>query len=67
MTSCRRTGFVLIRAAIPKILENPDFKKWYTASDMIPAFMTHDQYQAMIDQFAKEQHDAFVKNGLIAQ
>ena len=54
-------------AAIPKILENPDFKKWYTDADMIPAFMPHDQYQAMIDQFAKEQHDAFVKNGLIAQ
>ncbi|HEY4164137.1 MAG TPA: tripartite tricarboxylate transporter substrate binding protein [Dongiaceae bacterium] len=53
--------------ALPKILANPEFKKWYTDSDMIPAFMTHDKYQAMIDEFAKEQHDAFVKNGMIAQ
>jgi len=53
--------------AIPKVLDNPDFKKWYEARDMVPAFMPHGEYQKMITEFADEQHKFFVENGLISE
>lgn len=42
-------------AAIPALLEDPEFKKSYQESSLIPAFMPHDEYGAFITRFAEEQ------------
>jgi putative tricarboxylic transport membrane protein len=48
-------------AGIQKVLEQPDFKKWYRDQQLSPAFMSHDQYGPFIANFAKEQQAFFVK------
>jgi len=46
--------------AIPVLLDDPEFKKFYQESSLVPAFMPHEQYVEFIDQFAEEQK-AFMK------
>jgi len=46
--------------AIPVLLDDPEFKKFYEESSLVPAFMPHEQYVEFIDQFAEEQK-AFMK------
>jgi putative tricarboxylic transport membrane protein len=48
-------------AAIPKVLAQPEFRKWYLNQQLISEFMPHDQYVKFIDGFAKEQQTFFVK------
>ena len=47
--------------AVPMLLEDADFKKWYSQASLVPTFMPHDEYAAFIDKFAKGQEDFFVK------
>lgn len=47
--------------AIPMLLEDPDFKKWYSASALVPAFMPHGEYETFIDAFAEDQKEFFAK------
>jgi putative tricarboxylic transport membrane protein len=47
--------------AIPLVLEDPDFKQWYSASALVPTFMPHEEYEQFIDEFAEEQKAFFVK------
>lgn len=47
--------------AIPMLLEDPDFKKWYSQSSLVPTFIPHGEYATFIDEFAKEQEAFFVK------
>ena len=46
--------------AIPRVLEDPEFKEWYSASALVPAFMPHEEYEQFINQFAQEQQEFFV-------
>ena len=48
-------------AAIPKVLENAEFKKWYEHGELMPAFMPHDQYVKYIDETVKKQQAFFEK------
>ena len=41
--------------AIPLLLEDPEFKKFYQESSLVPAFMPHDEYVEFINEFAEEQ------------
>lgn len=48
-------------AAIPALLDDPEFKKYYEASSLVPAFMPHDEYGTFIAGFADEQRQ-FMKD-----
>jgi putative tricarboxylic transport membrane protein len=41
--------------AIPTLLDDPEFKKFYEESSLVPAFMPHDEYARFIGEFAEEQ------------
>lgn len=47
-------------AAIPKLLEDPKYKKLYTDNNLQPGFIPHADYVKFIDQFGKET-EAFLK------
>jgi len=47
-------------AGIPKVMLDPEFQKWYKAANLIPAFMTHDEFTTFMASVVKEQ-DAFFK------
>ena len=51
-------------AAIPALLADPEFRKFYQDSSLVPAFMPHDQYVEFIGQFAAEQKDFMQKYGI---
>lgn len=53
--------------AAPKLLEDPEFKKWYTQNALIPTFMKHEEYKKFLDEFAAEQRAFYVKNGIIKE
>lgn len=46
--------------AIPKVMADPEFQKWYKAANLIPAFMTQDEFVPFMADVVKEQ-DAFFK------
>ena len=41
-------------AAIPKLLEDPDYKRLYVANSLEPGFIPHTEYVAFMSQFAAE-------------
>lgn len=47
-------------AAIPQVMMNPEFQKWYKDASLIPAFMNHDEFTTFMASVVKEQ-DAFFK------
>jgi len=51
--------------AIPKMLKDPVFKKWYEDGSLIPAFQKHEDFAAFIDNFGKQQREFFIANKLI--
>jgi tripartite-type tricarboxylate transporter receptor subunit TctC len=50
--------------AVPKLLEDPEFKAWYSASALVPAFMPHEEYEKFLTDFAAEQKEFFVTYGI---
>jgi putative tricarboxylic transport membrane protein len=50
--------------AIPALLEDPEFKKFYEESSLVPAFMPHDEYVQFIDNFAEEQKTFMKEYGI---
>jgi tripartite-type tricarboxylate transporter receptor subunit TctC len=53
-------------AAIPKLLEDPKYKKIYTENGLQPNFMKHDDYVKFIDQFGGDT-EAFLKQSGVIQ
>lgn len=51
-------------AAVPKVMEDPEFQKWYKNASLIPNFMPHDQFQAFIADFVKDQEAFFKEYGI---
>lgn len=47
--------------AIPKVLADPDFKKWYSKDELVPAFMPHDKYVKYIGEVVKNEEAFFAK------
>lgn len=52
-------------AAIPKLLEDPKYKKIYTDNALQPNFMKHDDYVKFIDQFGGETAAFLKQSGVI--
>jgi putative tricarboxylic transport membrane protein len=50
--------------AIPKVLENPEFKEWYRAGSLVPAYMPHEKFVAFVNDFVNEQQEFFQKYGI---
>jgi tripartite-type tricarboxylate transporter receptor subunit TctC len=46
--------------AIPAVLLDPEFQKWYKAASLIPAYMTHDEFSTFMASVVREQ-EAFFK------
>jgi tripartite-type tricarboxylate transporter receptor subunit TctC len=46
--------------AIPKVMLEPEFQKWYKNANLIPAFMNHEEFTAFLASVVREQ-DAFFK------
>jgi tripartite-type tricarboxylate transporter receptor subunit TctC len=53
-------------AAIPKLLEDPKYKKIYTDNALQPNFMKHDEYVKFIAQFGGDT-EAFLKQSGVIQ
>jgi tripartite-type tricarboxylate transporter receptor subunit TctC len=52
--------------AIPEVLENPEYKAIYTANNLRPEFIPHDEYVKFVDNFAAET-EAFLKETEVIQ
>ncbi|MCJ8144015.1 tripartite tricarboxylate transporter substrate binding protein [Ancylobacter sp. A5.8] len=51
--------------AVPKMLADPAFKKWYEEGALIPAFQNHTDFEAFINNFGTQQKEFFLANNLI--
>jgi tripartite-type tricarboxylate transporter receptor subunit TctC len=52
-------------AAIPKLLEDPKYKKIYTDNALQPNFMKHDDYVKFIAQFGSDTESFLKQSGVI--
>jgi len=52
-------------AAIPEVLENPEYKAAYTAVNLRPEFIPHDEYVEFINNFAEETRAFLTETGVI--
>lgn len=50
--------------AIPRLLEDPEFRDWYRPSALVPAFMPHEEYDQFLKDFAAEQKEFFTTYGI---
>src|SRR5688500_178592 len=50
-------------AAIPEVLENPEYKAAYTAVNLRPEFIPHDEYVEFINNFAEETRTFLTETG----
>ncbi|WAJ30629.1 tripartite tricarboxylate transporter substrate binding protein [Antarcticirhabdus aurantiaca] len=51
--------------AIPRLLENPEYKALYSASTLVPAFVPHAEYGPFTAAFADEQRKVLTEAGVI--
>jgi tripartite-type tricarboxylate transporter receptor subunit TctC len=52
-------------AAIPEVLEDPEYKAAYTAVNLRPEFIPHDEYVTFIQDFAEETKAFLTETGVI--
>jgi tripartite-type tricarboxylate transporter receptor subunit TctC len=50
--------------AIPKVMADPDFKKWYRNAALVPTFMTHAEFVPFVDDVVAEQAAFFKEYGV---
>lgn len=53
--------------AIPRLLEHPEYKARYTELNLVPAYVPHEEYEAMIASFAEENRKFLVQAGVIQE
>ena len=51
--------------AIPQVLEDPEYKAIYTANNLRPEFIPHDEYVPFIQNFAEETRTFLTEAGVI--
>ena len=51
--------------AIPRLLENPEYKAAYTQSNLVPTFIPHAEYVPFIRDFATQQKTFLTEAGVI--
>jgi putative tricarboxylic transport membrane protein len=52
-------------AAIPKLLDDPKYKKLYTDNNLQPGFIAHAEYVPFMDQFGKDTEAFLKESGVI--
>lgn len=52
-------------AAIPKLLEDPEYKKLYLANSLQPGFIPHADYVRFMDEFGKETAAFLKQSGVV--
>jgi tripartite-type tricarboxylate transporter receptor subunit TctC len=52
-------------AAVPKLLEDPEYRKLYTANSLEPGFMRHAEYVAFMRDFGAQTEAFLKKSGVI--
>jgi tripartite-type tricarboxylate transporter receptor subunit TctC len=50
--------------AIPKVLEDPEFQKWYRAAALVPAYMPHNKFVPFVEGVVTEQTAFFKEYGI---
>jgi ATP-binding cassette subfamily B protein len=55
------------RDAIAKVLEDPEFKEWYTAQGLVPTLMPAAEYETFINAFAEDQKKFLIEYGILQQ
>ena len=53
--------------AIAAVLEDAEFKAWYTAQALVPMYMSHKEYAVFLDDFANEQRAFFRDFGILEE
>lgn len=56
-----------LEAAVPKLLEDKEFKAWYQQGSLIPAFQPHEEFTKFINDFGTSQREYFIANKVISQ
>jgi tripartite-type tricarboxylate transporter receptor subunit TctC len=51
--------------AIPRLLDNPEYKAAYTESNLVPTFIPHDEYVTFMQDFAAQQKTFLTEAGVI--
>ncbi len=51
--------------AIPRLLENPEYKAAYTQSNLVPTFIPHAEYVPFMQEFATQQKAFLTETGVI--
>lgn len=54
-------------AGIAKVLEDPEFKEWYTAQGLVPTLMPAAEYETFINAFAEDQKKFLIEYGILQQ
>ena len=56
-----REVIAALEAAVPRLLDDPQFRTAYTANGLQPGFLPHDQYVRFLDDFAR-QTEGFLRD-----
>lgn len=56
-----RDVIAALEAAVPRLLDDPQFRAAYTANGLQPGFLSHDQYVRFLDDFAR-QTEGFLRD-----
>jgi len=51
--------------AVAGVLEDAEFKAWYEAQSLVPLVLTHNDYNAFLEEFAEGQKAFFVEYGIV--
>jgi putative tricarboxylic transport membrane protein len=52
---------------ILKVLEDPEFKAWYSAQSLVPTVMPAAEYDQFLQDFAKDQKEFLIEYGILVQ
>lgn len=57
--------FTAWETAINDVLQDEEFKSWYEAQSLVPFVLTHEEYNAFLEEFAQEQQQFFKDYGIV--
>lgn len=52
---------------VPRLLEIPEYKEYYTASNLLPAFLPHEETEALLEEFTADTVSSLSALGLIQE
>jgi tripartite-type tricarboxylate transporter receptor subunit TctC len=54
-----------LEAAIPQLLDDPEYRAIYTANGLQPGYLSHDEYVRFMDEFVGQTEDFLRDAGVI--